>query len=73
MIEFEYPEGATPIDANEIDGLLPTHITTRAELDRWEQDNINEALAWVEKHKPKDILNESFMKLLHKKMFGKVA
>lgn len=45
MIEFEYPEGATPINADEIEGLLLTHITTRAELDRWEQDNINEALA----------------------------
>ena len=69
MIEFEYPEGATPIDANEIEGLLLTHITTRAELDRWEQNNINEVLTWVEERKPTDILNESFMKLLHNKMF----
>ena len=72
MIELNYPEGATPIDATEIEGLLLTHITTRAELDRWEQDNINEALAWVEEHKPKGILNESFMKLLHSKMFCNV-
>ncbi len=72
MIDFSYPEGATPIDPNEIEGLLLTHITTRAELDRWEYDNINEALAWLEKKKPKDILNESFMKLLHKKMFCNV-
>jgi Fic-DOC domain mobile mystery protein B len=72
MIEFENPLGATPLDANEIEGLLLTHITTRAELDRWEQDNINEALAWVERHKFTDILNESFMKLLHNKMFCNV-
>lgn len=72
MIEFEYPEGATPIDANEMEGLLLTHITTRTELDRWEQDNINEALAWVEERKPTEILNESFMKLLHNKMFCNV-
>ena len=72
MIDFEYPEGATPIDVNETEGLLLTHITTRAELDRWEQDNINEALAWVEERKPTDILNESFMKLLHNKMFCNV-
>jgi Fic-DOC domain mobile mystery protein B len=72
MIELNYPEGASPIDTNEIEGLLLTHITTRAELDRWEQDNINEALAWVEQHKPTDIQNESFMKLLHKKMFCNV-
>ena len=72
MVDFNYPEGATPLDPNEIEGLLLTHITTRSELDRWEQDNINEALAWLEQRKPKDILNESFMKLLHKRMFGNV-
>ena len=72
MMEFHYPEGATPLDPNEIKGLLLTHITTRSELDRWEQDNINEALAWLEQRKPKDILNESFMKQLHKRMFGNV-
>ncbi len=72
MIELNYPEGASPIGTNEIEGLLLTHITTQAELDRWEQDNINEALAWVEQHKSTDILNESFMKLLHKKMFCNV-
>ncbi len=71
-MEFNYPEGATPLNPNEIDGLLLTHITTRTELDRWEQDNINEALAWLEQRKPKDILNESFMKQLHKRMFGNV-
>jgi Fic-DOC domain mobile mystery protein B len=71
-MEFNYPEGATPLDPNEIEGLLLTHITTRSELDRWEQDNMNEALAWLEQRKPKDILNESFMKLLHKRMFGNV-
>lgn len=72
MIELDYPEGATPINADEIEGFLLTHITTRAELDRWEQDNINEALTWIEERKPKDVLNESFMKLLHSKMFCNV-
>jgi len=72
MIEPDYPQGATPINADEIEGLLLTHITTRAELDRWEQDNINEALTWIEERKPKDVLNESFMKLLHSKMFCNV-
>lgn len=72
MMKFNYPEGATPLDPNEIEGLIPTNITTRAELDRWEQDNINEALAWIEERKPKDILNESFIKSLHKRMFCNV-
>lgn len=71
-MEFKYPEGATPLDPNESEGLLLTHITLREELDRWEQDNINEALAWLERRKPKAILEESFMKMLHKRMFGNV-
>jgi Fic-DOC domain mobile mystery protein B len=72
MLDFEYPEGATTIDPEESAGLLPTHITTRGELDRWEQDNIVEALAWLDKTKPKDILNEQFVKELHKRMFASV-
>ena len=72
MIEFEYPEGATPIDSDEAEGLLLSHITTRSELDRWEQDNIVEALAWTDKTKPEDVLNEKFIKDLHRRMFGNV-
>ena len=69
---FEYPEGATPIDPDEAEGLLLTHITTRGELDRWEQDNIVEALTWLDRVKPADILNEKFIKELHRRMFGNV-
>jgi len=70
MINFDYPHGATPLDPNEIEGLKLTHITTRSELDRWEQDNILEALHWLESTRPKDILNEQFIRKLHRKMFG---
>ena len=72
MIHLEYSDGATPIDPNEAEGLLLTHITTCGELDRWEQDNIAEALAWLEKPKPRDIFNEDFVRELHKRMFGNV-
>jgi Fic-DOC domain mobile mystery protein B len=68
-MESEHTKGATPLDRNEMAGLIPSHMTTRKELDRWEQDNINEALAWVDKRRPKDILNESFMRELHRRMF----
>jgi len=61
MIDFEYPDGATPIDPDEASGLILTHITTQGELNRWEQDNINEAFAWIEKIKPTKILNEEFI------------
>lgn len=72
MIDFKNTEGTTPIDPDEAKGLLLPHITTQGELNRWEQENIVEALAWIEKTKPTDILNERFIKQLHKRMFGKV-
>jgi Fic-DOC domain mobile mystery protein B len=72
MLHFDYPEGATPIDTDETEGLLLTHITTRGELDRWEQDNIVEALIWLDRTKPTDILNEQFIKNLHQRMFANV-
>ncbi|WP_413869436.1 hypothetical protein [Desulfobacula sp.] len=30
---IEYDDGATPLNYDELKGLLPTHITTRGELD----------------------------------------
>lgn len=72
MPHFEYPEGTTPIEPDEAEGLLLTHITTRGELDRWEQDNIVEALTWLEMTRPTDILNEQFVKDLHRRMFTNV-
>ncbi len=71
-MDYDYSEGATPLDPNETEGLLLSHITNRAELDRWEQDNINEAIGWLEDRKPVNVLSESFMKELHKRMFGNV-
>ena len=72
VIRIEYPDGATPLDPDEIAGLLLTHITTRGELNRWEQDNITDAISWLDKSKPMDILNESFIRELHKRMFCNV-
>ena len=40
----EHTDGATPFDYDELKGLLPTHITTRGELDFLEMDNINQAI-----------------------------
>lgn len=69
---FKYPDGATPLDPDEIDGLKIKHITTRGELNRWEQENIQDAIAWLQRRRKSDILNEDFICLLHEKMFGKV-
>lgn len=71
-MKFDAPEGATPLDPNEAEGLLLTHITTRAELDRWEQENIAEAEAWAFRRAHPDILTDGFARRLHKRMFGNV-
>lgn len=72
MVLFNYPEGATPIDPDEVEGLILDHITTRSELDRWEQENILEAIQWIDRVKPDRVTSIEFIKLLHKKMFSKV-
>lgn len=33
------PPGSTPLDPNEAEGLLPSHITTQSERNAWEQLN----------------------------------
>jgi len=72
MPDFIFYDGGTPLEPGEASGLLLSHITTRGELDRWEQDNIIEALLWLDKTKPKEVLNEQFIKELHRRMFGRV-
>jgi len=69
---FDYPEGATPIDEDEKEGLLIPHISTREELNEWEQRNITDAYSWLDRTRRKDFLSEKFIRTLHEKMFGKV-
>ena len=73
MKQEDLPKGATPLDNDELEGLKIKTITTRGELDRWEQQNIGDAMDWLENRKNKsDILNEGFITKLHEKMLGKV-
>jgi Fic-DOC domain mobile mystery protein B len=73
-LNIEYIEGQTPIDEDEKEGLLIKSITTRGELDEFEQYNIEKAIEWTfgKKLKINYILSESFIKELHHKMFGEV-
>ncbi len=73
-LEVEYIEGQIPLDEDEKEGLMINTITTRGELDEFEQLNIEKALQWTlgKKWKPEYILSESFMRELHKRMFGEV-
>ena len=73
-LDLEYEEGQTPLNEEEKEGLLIKTITTHAELDEYEQLNIENAIEWLIKQKLKKetILTDHFIKVLHKRMFGKV-
>ncbi|MDE0119047.1 MAG: mobile mystery protein B [Bdellovibrionales bacterium] len=67
-----YPPGATPLDPNEIEGLIPDYITTQGELNILEQQNIIEGINWADRQKKPDMLNITFSYELHKRMFNQV-
>lgn len=71
-LEIHYPPGATPLDPNELGGLIPKYITTQGELNQLERANILEATKWALGSLKHDCLNISFCFDLHKRMFGKV-
>lgn len=65
-----WPVGATPVDPNEIDGLIPEHIETQLELNQWEAVNIAEAARWASQRRAVDVLLTAALKDLHRRMFG---
>lgn len=69
-MKFEYAGGATPLDLDEINGLIPSHIATQAELNEWEATNILKAENWLfSASRHRHFFTLDFIKLLHKKMF----
>lgn len=71
---LDYTDGQTPLEEDEKEGLLIKTISTRGELDEFEQQNIEKAVLWTMKRKFKtvDILSESFVRELHRKMYADV-
>ncbi len=73
-LNLDYTDGQTPLDEDEKEGLLVKTVTTRGELDEFEQLNIEKAVLWTmkKKFKPDNILNEAFVKELHRRMYSDV-
>jgi Fic-DOC domain mobile mystery protein B len=69
-LKLEYPEGATPLSPEDLEGLVPSHITTRAQLNEWESVNVGKGEQWAFATRQKEILSIDFMWTLHKQMFG---
>lgn len=69
MKRLEAP-GNTPLDEDEAEGLIPSHIASRADLNAWEQANIAAAVEWLaRRRRAKPVLSEAFVRELHRRMF----
>ena len=67
----EQDDGSTPLTQEERDGLIPSYITLRSELNEAEQENILEAVEWAFSRE-RDALDEDFLNTLHERMYGNV-
>lgn len=68
---FVEPDDATLLSREEREGLIPTHIALRRELNELEQANIVEANIWAFQRTWEPV-DERFGRDLHKRMFGQV-
>jgi Fic-DOC domain mobile mystery protein B len=64
--------GATRLDPGEASDLIPSSISTRGELDAFEQANILDAERWAFARVRKHVLDEAFIRGLHRRMFDQV-
>jgi Fic-DOC domain mobile mystery protein B len=64
---FEPVEGATPIE--DASDLIPTHISTRAELNEWEAANILKAERRYLARKKPPVITVEWLKKIHRTMF----
>lgn len=68
---FDADDAATPLTLDEKQGLIPSYITLRRELNEAEHIAITAAEAWAFS-RLHDVLDEAFLRRLHKRMFKDV-
>jgi Fic-DOC domain mobile mystery protein B len=70
------PSGATPIEPEDLEGLIPDFVATRADLNLVEFENIAKAIPWAhqeaQRRGPGGVLDYWFMMSLHRRMFEDV-
>lgn len=73
-LALDFEDGQTELDEDEKEGLLIKTISTRGELNEFEQQNIESAVEWTirRKFKQDTILSEVFIKDVHKRMYADV-
>lgn len=67
-----YPPGATPLDHDEMQGLIHTGISTRAALNYIEAGNIFRAEKWAFAQVHENLFTSEFIKTLHRRMLWEV-
>lgn len=63
-------DAGTLLSADEQDALIPTHVSTKVELNQWEALNIAHAHEWLSRRRPSAVLSAEFLRELHVRMFG---
>jgi Fic-DOC domain mobile mystery protein B len=60
----------TPLTPDDREGLVPTHITLRSELNEFEQRGVLAADVWAFGARRRRLLDKGFIRRLHRRMFG---
>lgn len=73
-LDLDYTNGQTPLNEDEKEGLLIPTITTRGDLDEFEQLGVEKANEWLltKRLSIDQVLTEGFVRDLHKKMFSDI-
>lgn len=71
LFDDDGDDASTPLTPDEKSGLIPSYITLRRELNEAEQLSITAAEEWAFSRK-RDVLDETFIRRLHKRMFKDV-
>jgi Fic-DOC domain mobile mystery protein B len=69
---FDTHDGNTPIDDDDADGLRPSWVRTRSDLNDAEAANILEARRAIRAPSLDDVLDDLWLRRLHERMFGDV-
>jgi Fic-DOC domain mobile mystery protein B len=72
VIFIEPDDSATPLTPEEMRDLIPAYIADRHDLNFAEQDNIARGQQWALDGRKRDLLNEKFIKDLHRRMLAEV-
>jgi Fic-DOC domain mobile mystery protein B len=68
LVDTSEGDGNTPLDPDELDGLIAPHLRTRADLNQWEARNLERAITWLA-DRPFDVLALGALESLHRRMF----